>query len=441
VTSPELPTSTATSSSSKPSPFSIDSIMAPDFKSSAAAHRLLPQPSLLRPPLPAFTHLAAGLNPAVMGSYGMDLSPALAASLPSMAGSRFSPTATTDLSLLKPDPLASTVAAAAVAADAAASGGGNGGSSNAARLPPIKPSPINPIHPLHALHPHPHPHPHHVSSAGAALSAAAAVAAMARMGLPPSLASSLGVGSAAALSLAECSALMSSLGRDGAGRFAASGLPVHGRDPSSLVASSMASSLAWSRELAASVMARDYALMRDREGRGVYDDDDDDDDDRDSLGGQKERSCRSNGSPSLLSVSPFPPPPPRDCSSRGSGCSEVVVATPVSHGARDEEEERARSSSPGPRSPSADGTQADVECRVQKDYNDKRESYEDKIAHHEKSESDSESYVHEPRNRQPPPVSLSLFSGPVSTPVFSRPFLPVEHSSHSASLALSSPSS
>nr|KAG5692667.1 hypothetical protein BaRGS_022667 [Batillaria attramentaria] len=120
--SPLTPTSeTPTSASSKHS-FSIDSIMAPDFKSSpTAASRLLPQPALLRPPLPAFSHLAAGLSPAaLMATYGMDLPVSLATSLSSLA--RFS---SADLHLLKPDALPPAVPV------------------------PIKPSPINPLVGLH----------------------------------------------------------------------------------------------------------------------------------------------------------------------------------------------------------------------------------------------------------------------------------------------------
>ncbi|XP_076444165.1 LOW QUALITY PROTEIN: forkhead box protein B1-like [Babylonia areolata] len=99
--------------------FSIESIMAPDYKSTPAA-RLLPQHPLLRPPLPAFTHLAAGLSPAaLLASYGMDLPPTLASSLSGPLASRFS----ADLSLVKHDALTSPA------------------------LPPvpIKPAPINPL--------------------------------------------------------------------------------------------------------------------------------------------------------------------------------------------------------------------------------------------------------------------------------------------------------
>ncbi|KAL8580633.1 hypothetical protein ACOMHN_043449 [Nucella lapillus] len=216
--SPMTPSSEIPSSGSKRS-FSIESIMAPDYKS-ATPPRLLPQHHpLLRPPLPAFSHLAAGLSPAaLLASYGMDLPPTLASSLSGHLASRFS----ADLPLVKPDALASA-------------------------LPhvPFKPSPINPLASLHGP-------------------GGPSPALLARMGLPPGLASSLaGAGSAAlslasmsSLSAAECSALASSLTDGGRAALALSrggvGLP---RD----VLSASGLSLDLARDLASSMLSRNSA--------------------------------------------------------------------------------------------------------------------------------------------------------------------------------------
>ncbi|XP_070176430.1 forkhead box protein B1-like [Littorina saxatilis] len=208
--SPLTPTPTSTDISSSPpskhSSFSIDSIMAPDYKSQAP--RFLSQPPMMRPPLPAFSHLAAGLSSAAfMASYAaMDLPASLASSL-----SRFSPA---DMALLKPDVLGLSAGV------------------------PIKPSPINPL---------------------AAMGGGPTPAALASMGLPPGLANSLAGAGSAALSLAsmsnlspaECSALVSRLSEGGPAAAAAAA------SREARAASVMSMDLA--RGMVASALARDGA--------------------------------------------------------------------------------------------------------------------------------------------------------------------------------------
>lgn len=182
--SPITPSSEPPSSVASKHSFSIDSIMAPDFKSQAP--RFPPQPGLLSPTLPTFSHLASGISQAaLMASYAasMELSGPLGSPLARLQGSLLSRVSPSDFPLLKHDIMPPAVPV------------------------PIKPSPINPLAALHGAG---------VSPSGA----------LARVGLPLSLASSLAVGggpttafsltSVPSFSPVECCALVSSLAEVGA---------------------------------------------------------------------------------------------------------------------------------------------------------------------------------------------------------------------------------
>ncbi|CAL1531860.1 unnamed protein product [Lymnaea stagnalis] len=109
-------------------PFSIESLMSPDYKSPSNFH--LPPPPLIPPPLPSFAaQFASTLPPGLVASYAasLDLSSSLANSLSSLTSSSFSTSFmsrfTSNLDLLK-----------SAAHDA-----------GTVSTIPIKPSPINPL--------------------------------------------------------------------------------------------------------------------------------------------------------------------------------------------------------------------------------------------------------------------------------------------------------